>query len=100
MAGKKPTIKDIIYSWLNKRIKANEYTVSSHHFETDLVNYGEMYWGVKRLPSAYSRAWRDIRQKQEYKKIDIVEINEENNDSPESTWRIVTWNTLKLQSAA
>jgi hypothetical protein len=100
MSNNKPTIKNIIFSWLKRRIQARNYTVSSHHFETELVEYGKMYWGVTRLPSAYSRAWRDIRLKEEYKKIDIVGIKEENNNSPESTWRIEPWSTSKLQSAA
>ena len=67
----------------------NVTEVSSHHFETELVKYGELYWGVLKLPSAYSRAWRDIRQKEEYKNHDITSVERLDTESAEATWKIV-----------
>tara|TARA_Y100000310_G_C20085071_1_gene535672 strand:+ start:268 stop:543 length:276 start_codon:yes stop_codon:yes gene_type:complete len=85
---KKPTTKGILKAFLKRRIQSGVYEISSHEFEIDLVKYGEVYWGVKRLPSAYSREWRSMRQLEEYKNIDIQSIEKVETESAESTWRL------------
>ena len=83
------TAKDIIFAYLKRKLKLGENEISSHHFEIELVEYGELYWGVMKLPSAYSRAWRDIRQKEEYKNHDITSVTKVDTESAEATWKIV-----------
>ena len=83
------TAKDVIFAYLKRKLKMNVNEISSHHFETELVKYGELYWGVLKLPSAYSRAWRDIRQKEEYKNHDITSVDKLDTESAEATWKIV-----------
>ena len=83
------TAKDIIFAYLRRKLKLGENEISSHHFETELVKYGELYWGALKLPSAYSRAWRDIRQKEEYINHDITSVTKVDTESAEATWKIV-----------
>ena len=83
------TAKDVIFSYLKRKLKMNVTEISSHHFETELVKYGELYWGVLKLPSAYARAWREIRQKEEYKNHDITSVERLDTESAEATWKIV-----------
>ena len=83
------TAKKIIKRYLRKRILGGKDTVSSHHFETDVVKYGEMFWGVKHLPSAYSRAWRSLRQHDELIDIDVKDAVEITTESAEATWKLV-----------
>ena len=83
------TAKDVIFAYLKRKLKMGTNEVSSHHFETELVKYGELYWGVLKLPSAYSRAWREIRQKEEYKNHDITSVDRLDTESAEATWKIV-----------
>ena len=83
------TAKDVIFAYLKRKLKMGVTEISSHHFETELVKYGELYWGVLKLPSAYSRAWRDIRQKEEYKNHDITSVDKLDTESAEATWKIV-----------
>ena len=86
---KRPTAKSIIKSYLRKRMAAGEYEISSHHFEIDIPKYGKMFWGVTKLPSAYSREWRKMRETQDYKTIDIYQINKVKTESPEATWKLI-----------
>ena len=86
----KPTTNKIIRDWLLYRLQMDEYIVYSHDFETDLVNYGEMFWGVKKLPSAYSREWRKIRASQSYKDIGISNIESVKTKSNEGKWKLIT----------
>ena len=88
------TAKEIIFAYVNRKLNSGVDEISSHHFETELVKYGELYWGVRKLPSAYSRAWRDIRHKEEYIKHDIASVTKVDTESAESTWKIVR-NTSK-----
>ena len=89
---KKLTTKGIIKKFLNRRLNSGKETVSSHHFETDVVNYGELFWGVKHLPSAYSRAWRSLRQHGQLMDIDIEKAVEVKTASAEATWKLVKVN--------
>jgi hypothetical protein len=86
---KTPTCKGILLQFLKKRIQSGLLEISSHEFEIDLVKYGEMYWGVKKLPSAYSREWRKLRQLGDYQLIDIDSIEEVKTESAESTWKLI-----------
>ena len=86
----KPTTNKIIRDWLLYRLQMDEYIVYSHDFETDLVNYGEMFWGVKKLPSAYSREWRKIRASQSYKDIGISNIESVKTKGNEGKWKLIT----------
>ena len=90
---KKPTTKGILLKFLKSRIQGGFYEISSHQFEVDLVKYGEMYWGAKKLPSAYSREWRKLRQLGAYHEIDIERIDEVETESAESTWKLIPINT-------
>tara|TARA_B100001250_G_C19817078_1_gene799129 strand:- start:5918 stop:6193 length:276 start_codon:yes stop_codon:yes gene_type:complete len=86
---KKPTANSIIKAFLIKRVKTNDLYISSHHFEIDVPRYGKMFWGVTKLPSAYSREWRKIRESKDYKNVDIYEIKKVKTESPEATWKII-----------
>ena len=52
-----------------------------------------MFWGVKHLPSAYSRAWRALRQHDELIDIDIKDAVEITTESAEATWKLVKEST-------
>tara|TARA_Y100001973_G_scaffold34208_1_gene51464 strand:+ start:1692 stop:1967 length:276 start_codon:yes stop_codon:yes gene_type:complete len=86
---KAPTCKGILLRFLKNRIQSGIYEISSHEFEIDLVKYGQMYWGVKKLPSAYSREWRKLRQLGDYRIIDIERVEEVKTESAESTWKLI-----------
>tara|TARA_Y100000004_G_C8956028_1_gene430873 strand:- start:2976 stop:3251 length:276 start_codon:yes stop_codon:yes gene_type:complete len=89
---KKPTANSIIKAFLVKRMQVGELEISSHHFEIDVPKYGKMFWGVTKLPSAYSREWRKIRETEDYKNIDIYKIKKVETESPEATWKIIPTN--------
>jgi len=86
----KPTTNKIIRDWLLYKLQMNNDVVYSHDFETDLVKYGEMFWGVKKLPSAYSREWRKIRASQSYKDIGISNIESVKTKGNEGKWKLIT----------
>ena len=86
----KPTTNKIIRDWLLYRLQMNNDVVYSHDFEIDLVKYGEMFWGVKKLPSAYSREWRKIRASQSYKDIGISNIESVKTKGNEGKWKLIT----------
>ena len=86
----KPTTSQIIKDWLQFRVQQNQKTVYSHNFEIELVKYGEVYWGVKKLPSAYSREWRKIRSSQGYKDIGIHNVKKLETKSNEGVWELIT----------
>ena len=86
---RKLTAKKVIKRYLRNRLLGGKNTVSSHHFETDVVRYGEMFWGVKHLPSAYSRAWRSLRQHNQLIDIDVKDAVEITTKSTEATWKLV-----------
>tara|TARA_R100000664_G_C2754192_1_gene141738 strand:+ start:370 stop:525 length:156 start_codon:yes stop_codon:yes gene_type:complete len=49
-----------------------------------------MYWGATKLPSAYSREWRNIRSTKDYDGTDIVEIKSIKTKSNEGVWELIT----------
>ena len=67
------TTKDIIFRYLKRRKADGVNYISSVHFEIDVPKYGVEYWQTTKLPSAYSREWRKIRENKEYKEIGIEE---------------------------
>ena len=83
------TTNNIINDWLKFQLENGTSTVYSHQFEDDLVKYGEMFWGVKKLPSAYSRQWRKIRSTQSYRDIGIDYINPIKTKSNEGAWELI-----------
>ena len=85
-----PTCEEIILLWLKERIESGELTVASHELESELVNYGKLYYDKIHNPSTYSRAWRKIRQEEKYVKVDIDQIKEITDNKMETTWKIVT----------
>ena len=88
---KKPTTKNIIKDWLNDKIVQGQVIIKSHEFETSLVKYGQMYWGATKLPSAYSRAWREMRAQRDYDNIniyDVVPVKE--TKASEGVWKLIT----------
>ena len=74
--------------WINDRLLNKKKIFKSHEFETDLVEYGKCFWGVTKLPSAYSREWRKIRANKDYQDIGIIEIKELKGN--EGTWELIT----------
>ena len=73
---KVPTVKFIIKKWLRNRLDNGIEKVASHEIETNLVNYGNEYWGKLHTPSTYSRAWRNLKSGTELDDIDVSTIKE------------------------
>jgi hypothetical protein len=90
----KSTTKVIMRDWLNDRILNGKKIIKSHEFEIDLVEYGKRFWGVTKLPSAYSRAWRQIRANKDYDDLGIIDVKKLDTKSKEGIWELVT-RTLK-----
>ena len=86
----KSTTTSIIKDWLNDKILNGKTIVKSHEFEIDLVRYGEIFWGVKKLPSAYSRAWRKMRATKDYNDLDVIAIKQVKTKGKEGTWELIT----------
>ena len=63
--------------------------VSSYHIEQALPEYGRLYWDTTRLPSAYSREFRKIREKEEYREIGIIDLKEIKENNKMKTWEII-----------
>lgn len=84
------TTKDIILKYLQRRISEGVPLISSYHIEQAVPEYGKIYWDTTRLPSAYSREWRKIRENEEYTSIGIVELKEIKESSNMKTWQIIT----------
>jgi len=87
---KVPTVKFIIKKWLRNRLDNGIETVASHEIETNLVNYGNEYWGKLHTPSTYSRAWRNLKGGTELDDIDVSNIEEVETESAETTWKLIT----------
>ena len=85
----KATTNNIINDWLKSKLLNGQSIIYSHQFEDELVKYGECFWGVKRLPSAYSRAWRSLRQHNQLIDIDVKDAVEITTESAEATWKLV-----------
>tara|TARA_Y100000593_G_C4318884_1_gene342517 strand:- start:3522 stop:3797 length:276 start_codon:yes stop_codon:yes gene_type:complete len=87
----KVTAKSILKDWLAHLIIVKQNVVKSHEFETDLVRYGEVYWGVRKLPSAYARVWRSIRESQDYKDIPLLQdVKKLETNNKEGVWELIT----------
>tara|TARA_R110002020_G_scaffold55591_7_gene154105 strand:+ start:3282 stop:3545 length:264 start_codon:yes stop_codon:yes gene_type:complete len=84
----KTTTKDIIYSYIKGRLQEGVNIISSVHMENSLPKYGINYHSITRLPSAYSRAWRSIRENQEYKKVGISFVKEIKSEGNTKVWKI------------
>jgi len=70
------TTKDIIFRYIKRRKADGINYISSVHFEIDVPKYGKDYWQVTKLPSAYSREWRNIREHRKYEEIGIESVVE------------------------
>ena len=82
--------KDIILKYLQRRVSEGISVISSIHIETQVPEYGRLYWETVRLPSAYSRTWRKIRQNKEYNEIGVLDLKEISNKNKTKTWQIIT----------
>ena len=84
------TTKDIIFRYLKRRKADGVNYISSVHFEIDVPKYGVEYWQTTKLPSAYSREWRKIRENKEYKEIGIEEVIEvvKNKQTRTKAWEL------------
>ena len=84
------TTKDIIFRYLKRRKADGVNYISSVHFELDVPKYGVEYWQTTKLPSAYSREWRKIRENKEYKEIGIEEVIEvvKNKQTRTKAWEL------------
>ena len=82
------TTKDIILKYLKHRMAEGVSVVSSIHIELNLPEYGRLYWNTTKLPSAYSRVWRKIRENHEYREIGIKELIEIKNENLTKIWQI------------
>ena len=87
---RKATTKVIIKDWLNDRILNGKKIIKSHEFEIDLVEYGTWFWGVKKLPSAYSRAWRQMRAAKDFEDIGVTAVKQIKTKGKEGTWELIT----------
>tara|TARA_R110002110_G_scaffold232616_9_gene448289 strand:- start:1802 stop:2122 length:321 start_codon:yes stop_codon:yes gene_type:complete len=82
------TTKSIIRDFLKRRMKRGCFEVSSHHFEVDILEYAKFISGKTRLPSAFSREWRKIRESKSYIDFDIKNVEEIQTESAEATWKL------------
>ena len=80
------TTKEIIFRYLKRRKADGIKSISSVHFEIDIPKYGNFYWHVSRLPSAYSREWRRIRESKDYRDIGIKNVVEVETPGPTKSW--------------
>ena len=83
------TTKDIILKYLQRRMAEGISIVSSYHIEAALPEYGRLYWDTTRLPSAYSREFRKIREKEEYRQIGIIDLKEIKENNKMKTLEII-----------
>lgn len=77
---KKTTIYDIIREYILKGINESESKlcfISSISFETTIPSFGKNHFGIYHLPTSYSRAWREIREKNMYNDLDIELIKQD-----------------------
>ena len=66
----------MILRYAKYRLAEGNNTISSIDIEDSLPKYGKALWNTVRLPSAYSREWRRIRENREYMTAGIKEIKE------------------------
>ena len=84
------TTKEIILKYLQRRVSEGISVISSIHIETQVPDYGRLYWETVRLPSAYSRTWRKIRENKEYEEIGVLDLKEISNQNNTKTCQIIT----------
>lgn len=74
------TVKRIIirYLELNPGVR-----IANHIFETVVPQFGQNVYGILHSPGTYSRAWRDLREKNELPKYGFSAIEVETNNSKE-----------------
>ena len=85
------TTQELIFAYLKRRMSEGISIISSHHIEGSMPEYGKVFWQTSRLPSAYSRSWRRIRERKEYTEIGIKDVREiKNKNSREKTWEMIT----------
>lgn len=53
--------KEIIFLWLENRVRSKRDVFYSFDFESEISNYGRLAHQKMYTPSTYSRAFRDIR---------------------------------------
>lgn len=74
------TVKRIIMRYL----ELNPGTrIANHIFETIVPQFGQNVYGILHTPGTYSRAWRDLREKNELAKYGYSAIEVEVNNSKE-----------------
>ena len=66
----------MVLRYLKYRLAQGITTISSIHIEDSLPKYGKALWDTSRLPSAYSREWRRIRENREYLTAGIKDVKE------------------------
>ena len=77
----------MILRYAKYRLAEGKDTISSIDIEDSLPKYGKALWNTVRLPSAYSREWRRIRETREYLKAGIKNVEE--IKSPGAAYKIL-----------
>ena len=80
--------KDMILRYAKYKLAQGVDTISSVDIEDNLPKYGKALWDTVRLPSAYSREWRRIRENREYLTAGIKDIEEVKTKASGSTYKI------------
>ncbi len=70
-------------------MRDGHFLIASHHIELNLPRYGDIEFGIRKLPNTYSREWRKLREQNDFKDIDIEKIEEKVDQKKETTWKIV-----------
>ena len=79
----------MILRYAKYRLAEGRDTISSVDIEDSLPKYGNALWDTTRLPSAYSREFRKIREKEEYRQIGIIDLKEIKENNKMKTWEII-----------
>ena len=80
----------MILRYAKYRLAEGNNTISSIDIEDSLPKYGKALWNTVRLPSAYSREWRRIRENREYLKAGIKNVEEiKSPDTSYKVWRLI-----------
>ena len=80
--------KDMILRYAKYKLAQCVDTISSVDIEDNLPKYGKALWDTVRLPSAYSREWRRIRENREYMTAGIKDVEEVKTKASGSTYKI------------
>jgi hypothetical protein len=68
--------KEMVLRYAKYKLAQGIDTISSIDIEDSLPKYGKALWNETRLPSAYSREWRRIRENREYLTAGIKDVKE------------------------